>query len=151
LKDFAGGLLNTCVAPIVATTATPAGSTNLPGTAQHDVADLSANTPTPTGSVQFFLCAPGQAAAAGCPAGAGTPIGTPVTLSSGTATSPTVNGSTTPNTNGIGKYCWGALYTPDVASLNRYLPAYGTDATVECFTVVKASPTIATQINITGN
>src|SRR5436305_1673199 len=88
----------------------------------------------------------GETVCAGCPSGSGTAIGSPVTLAAGMATSPNVNGSTTPNTNTIGKYCWGALYTPDIASQNRYLAAYGTDASAECFTVVKASPTIATQI-----
>src|SRR5207249_1138007 len=93
LKDFAGGLLNTCVQPPVNTTATPGGAQNLPGSTQHDVATVG-GTPTPTGSVQFFLCTPSQVTSAGCPSGAGAAIGSPVTLVNGSATSPNVNGAT---------------------------------------------------------
>lgn len=147
LKDFAGGLLNTCVAPTVHTTASGNGATNYPGSAQHDSATVSGGSgqPTPTGSLTFFLCGPSAVTSAGCPSGAGTQVGTAVTLSGGAAQStPDVTGTTTPSDLATGTYCWGAQYTPDSASQDTYLPSYGTDATQECFTIQKASPTIAT-------
>jgi uncharacterized repeat protein (TIGR01451 family) len=146
-KDFAGGLLNTCTKPPVTTVASGHGSTQFPGSAQHDTATI-AGTPTPTGTATFFLCSPTQTTSAGCPSGAGTQVGSPVTLSGGTATStPDVTGATTPNDLAVGTYCWGAQYTPDTNSENVYLPSYGTDNTNECFTVAKAAPTMATQAN----
>ncbi|RNM15464.1 DUF11 domain-containing protein, partial [Nocardioides pocheonensis] len=49
-----------------------------------------------------------------------------------------------------GKYCWRAEYTPDTAGSAYYLPSTHTNATTECFTVAHASPTITTQIAVTG-
>ena len=147
LKDFAGGLLNTCVVPAVNTTASGHGSSNLPGSAQHDTATMpvSNGNPTPTGSITFFLCTPAQATSAGCPQGSGTQVGGAVTLSAGSATStPDVTATTTPNDLATGTYCWGAHYAPDTNSENTYLPSYGTDSTNECFTVAKAQPTLST-------
>lgn len=147
LKDFAGGLLNTCIVPTVNTSASGHGNTNFPGSAQHDVATMGvpSGDPTPTGSITFFLCGPAQVTSAGCPKGAGAQIGSAVPLNSGSATStPDVTGTTTPNDLATGTYCWGAQYTPDSASVDRYLPSYGTDASAECFTIAKASPTIGT-------
>lgn len=147
LKDFAGGLLNTCVVPTVNTTASGHGSSNLPGSAQHDTATMAVSTgnPTPTGTITFFLCNPTQVTSAGCPQGAGTQVGSGVTLSGGSATStPDVTGTTTPNDLATGTYCWGAAYAPDTNSENTYLPSYGTDSTNECFSVAKAQPTLST-------
>jgi uncharacterized repeat protein (TIGR01451 family) len=150
LKDFAGGLLNTCTQPPVTTTASGHGSTQFPGSAQHDTATV-AGTPTPTGTATFFLCSPTQTTSAGCPSGAGTQVGSPVTLTSGSAQStPDVTGATTPNDLAVGTYCWGAQYTPDTASQDLYLASYGTDNTNECFTVAKATPSMATQANFTS-
>jgi uncharacterized repeat protein (TIGR01451 family) len=147
LKDFGGGLLNTCTQPPVATTASGHGSVQFPGSAQHDRATV-AGTPTPTGTATFFLCSPGQVTGAGCPSGAGTQVGAPVALNVGVAQStPDVTGSTTPNDLALGTYCWGVQYTPDQASQDIYLSSYGTDNTNECFTVAKASPSMATQAN----
>ena len=143
LKDFAGGLLDTCIVPTVNTSASGHGNTNFPGSAQHDTATLSvpAGDPTPTGTATFFLCGPTQVTSAGCPKGSGAQVGSPVSLTAGSATStPDVTGTTTPNDLATGTYCWGAQYTPDAASQDTYLPSYGTDATHECFTIAKASP-----------
>lgn len=144
LKDFAGGLLNTCVVPPVATTASGHSTSNLPGSAQHDTATMS-STPTPTGTVTFFLCGPTQVTSAGCPSGAGTQVGSAVSLSNGSAQStPDVTGATTPNDLATGQYCWGAQYTPDTNSEDTYLPSYGTDTSNECFSIAKAQPTLST-------
>lgn len=147
LKDFAGALLDTCVAPTVNTTASGHGNSNLPGSAQHDTATMGVPSggATPTGHIDFFLCDPTQATAAGCPSGAGTQVGGDVALSAGVAQStPDVSGSTTPSDLATGTYCWGAQYTPDTASQNTYLASYGTDNSNECFTIAKAQPGIAT-------
>jgi uncharacterized repeat protein (TIGR01451 family) len=153
LKDFAGGQLNTCLAPPIATTATPGGATQLPGATQHDEATItgSPNKPAPSGTITFTLCGPAAVTAAGCPSGSGTQVGSPVTIVTGAAKSSDVTGITTPSDLTPGKYCWRADYTPDTAGANNYLPSTHTNASTECFTVVKASPNIATQIAVTGN
>jgi uncharacterized repeat protein (TIGR01451 family) len=152
LKDFAGGQFNTCAPPPITTTATPGGSLNAPGAAQHDEATVSAvgNRPTPTGTVKFYLCQPNQVTAAGCPVGSGTLVSTNA-LNNGAASSATVNGSSTPNDNALGKYCWRAEYTPDAAASGFYVPSTHTNATTECFTIAHAAPTIATQIAVGGD
>jgi Domain of unknown function DUF11 len=153
LKDFAGGLLNTCTKPPVTTLASGHGSSQFPGSAQHDTATVT-GTPAPTGTATFFLCSPTQTTSAGCPSGAGTQVGSAVKLTTGTGSStaqstPDVTGITAPNDLALGTYCWGAQYTPDTASQDLYLASYGTDNTNECFTVAKASPTITTQASPT--
>ncbi|TMC46867.1 MAG: DUF11 domain-containing protein, partial [Chloroflexi bacterium] len=159
LKDFTTGTFNTCIAPPLSTTAT-GGSSALPGSSQHDVATVSSpggGLPTPTGTITFSLCRPNQITVAGCPAGAGTQVGSPVTISSGHATSADVTGATTPNDLDLGKYCWRADYAPDTAASNHhYGPTTETNATVggaggECFSVVKGSPALTTSIGVTGN
>jgi uncharacterized repeat protein (TIGR01451 family) len=154
LKDFAGGLLNTCTQPPVTTAASGHGSSQFPGSAQHDTATVT-GTPAPTGTATFFLCSPTQTTSAGCPSGAGTQVGSAVNLTTGTGSStaqstPDVTGTTTPNDLAVGTYCWGAQYTPDTASQDLYLASYGTDNTNECFTVAKATPTMATQANFSS-
>ncbi|HEX2894362.1 MAG TPA: LPXTG cell wall anchor domain-containing protein [Marmoricola sp.] len=147
LKDFAAGQFNTCPPAPLQTTATPGGSTVAPGTAQHDVATVSAvgGRPVPTGTVTFFLCQPSQVTSAGCPSGAGAQVGSPVTISSGSATSANTTNDTT-----TGTYCWRAEYTPDSAAGAYYVASSHTNNGSECFTVVHASPTITTQIAVTG-
>jgi uncharacterized repeat protein (TIGR01451 family) len=149
LKDFAGGQFNTCAQPPIDTTATPGGLLNAPGSAQHDVATISAvgNRPAPTGTISFFLCQPADVTAGGCEGTAGTQVGSDVTITNGSATSATVSGATTTS---LGKYCWRAEYTPDDAADGFYLPSSHTNATTECFTVVHGTPTLATQIAVTG-
>lgn len=140
LKDFTGEKFNTCQAPPVTTTATP-GGTVPPGTPQHDEATVGTvdDQPTPAGTVTFFLCGPGDVTTDGCPSG-GAQVGDPVTLDAdGHASSIEVNGTTTPNDNAEGKYCWRAEYTPDPEQ-GAYLASSETNATTECF-VVQAPPT----------
>jgi uncharacterized repeat protein (TIGR01451 family) len=149
LKDYAAGQFNTCPEPPITTTATPGGGLVSPGTAQHDVAEVAAvgNRPTPTGDVTFFLCAPADVTAAGCPTG-GAQVGSAVALNNGAATSATASGAATTPT---GKYCWRVEYTPDAASMGKYLASSHTNATTECFTVVHGAPTVTTQIAIGGS
>jgi uncharacterized repeat protein (TIGR01451 family) len=150
LKDFAGGQFDTCVPPPIDTTATPGGSLNPVGVStQHDVATISAvgNRPAPTGTISFFLCNPAQVTAGGCVSG-GTAVGGAVPIVAGAASSVNASGSLTQTT---GKYCWRAEYTPDTAATSFYVSSSHTNSTTECFTVVHASPTITTQIAVTGD
>src|SRR5207253_4259991 len=148
-KDYAGGQLNTCVPPVIGTTATPGGSLNPTGVAnQHDDATVSpvGGRPAPTGTITFFLCNPSQVTAGGCVTG-GTQVGLPVAINAGAASSSNADGSLTTAT---GKYCWRAEYTPDTAGSNFYVSGSHTNSDTERFTVVHASPTIPTQIAVTG-
>ena len=148
LKDFAGGQFNTCPQPPITTTATPGGALVAPGSAQHDVATVSAvgPRPVPTGTVSFFLCNPSQVVPTGCPTG-GLPVGS-TGLLGGSAESPPVSG---PTDTAPGKYCWRAEYAPDAASSGTYLPSSHTNSDTECFTVVHGSPTLTTEIAVTGD
>ena len=141
-KDYAGGQLNTCVPPVITTTATPGGSTNPIGvTTQHDVATITpvGGRPDPTGTITFFLCNPTQITSGGCETG-GTQVGNPITINAGSATSANASGTLTTT---AGKYCWRAEYTPDTNGSKFYIAGSHTDADSECFSV-QASPTIVT-------
>ena len=133
LHDFAVGQTDLCQAT-VSTQASTNSLTVLPGTSVSDTATVSGGTgqPTATGTVKFFLCQPSEVTAAGCPAGAGTQIGTPLageTLNaSGVAQSETTN-----NTNAIGKYCWRAEYSGDSNYPSPDPDHIHTNATTECF------------------
>jgi hypothetical protein len=137
LLDFAiAKPLVTCDTPAITTNADPGGSSVLPGAPQQDDASVTApDTSTPvSGTLTFFLCGPGASTAGGCPKGAGTQVGDPVTIAAdGTATSAQVSGS---DTSAGGRYCWRAEYTPDAAARNSHLPNSETNGTSECFTVV---------------
>src|SRR6476659_1903372 len=144
-KDYASGQFNTCVPPIIGTTATPGGSVNPIGVSnQHDVATITrvGNRPDPTGTIDFFLCNPSQVTAGGCVSG-GTQVGGDVTVAAGSATSANASGLLT---NAAGKYCWRAEYTPDTAGSKFYLAQSHTTSTTECF-FVQASPSIGTTVS----
>ena len=148
-KDYAGGTLNTCVTPPISTTATPGGSTVPLGDAnQFDVATISAagGHPAPTGKMTFFLCNPSQVTSGGCVSG-GTQVGNPVSINAGSASSDKASGSLLAT---IGKYCWRSEYNPDADGSKFYNAGSHTNATDECFTVVKNSPTIMTTPNPTS-
>ena len=142
---------STCVPPPISTTATPGNSSidglqvTTPGSNQHDVVTVGTAQAPGIGSVKFYLCQPNQVTAGGCEGSAGTQVGSAVTLdANGQATSSTINGSTTPNDNANGTYCWRAEFTPS-ANDHHYLAGKHTNSTTECFTVAHASPSIATQ------
>ena len=129
--------------PPIHTTATPGGSTVPLGDAnQFDAATISAagGHPAPTGTMTFFLCNPSQVTSGGCVSG-GTQVGNPVQISSGSASSDKASGSLLAT---VGKYCWRAAYAPDADGSKFYNAGSHTDATDECFTVVKSSPKIVT-------
>ena len=142
LFDFTLGEFNTCQVA-VDTDSNPKGGNVVPGTSVTDTVTVTGSSftggtaPTPTGTVEFFLCQPSEVTAAGCPTGSGSKVGATKTLdANGQATS-----DATPNTTAIGKYCWRAEYTP--AANSPYEAASHTDATDECFTTV-AQPTTTT-------
>ena len=135
---------STCVTPPMDTTATPGGSV-LPGSSQVDKVTVGTQAKPGVGTVKFFLCSPSEVTANGgdCSAN-GTQVGSAVTLDGngmGTST-PAVNGSSTPNDNAPGKYCWRAEFTPG-ANDHNYLPGSHTNSTTECFKIL-AVPTIVT-------
>ncbi len=143
---------STCVTPPISTTNMPGGSAILPGATQHDEASVGTQTAPGVGSVKFFLCSPGEVTANGgdCSAN-GTQVGSVVTLdSNGHGSSSDVSGSTTPSDHGIGKYCWRAEFTPS-SNDHHYLSGKHTNSSSECFTIIKASPSIATTASVTGS
>jgi uncharacterized repeat protein (TIGR01451 family) len=142
---------STCVPPPITTTATPGGSTNLPGTAQHDTVSVNDGTNAGVGTVKFFLCSPSEVTTNGgdCTKN-GTQVGSAVTLdASGNGTSGIVNGASTPNDLAPGKYCWRAEFTAG-ANDHHFLSGSETNSDSECFTVIKASPSISTNASRTG-
>jgi uncharacterized repeat protein (TIGR01451 family) len=141
---------STCVPPPITTTATPGGSLVAPGAAQHDDVTVGTAQAPGVGSVKFYLCQPADVTAGGCEGTAGDMVGGAATLdANGQATSTNVTGNTTPNDNATGTYCWRAEFTPG-ANDHHYLAGSHSNDTIECFTVVHASPTIDTQIAVTG-
>jgi uncharacterized repeat protein (TIGR01451 family) len=125
----------------VTTSSTPTGGNVVPGASASDSVTVSGGSGTPTGSVTFFLCGPGQLTGGSCPTG-GTQVGDAVMLDgSGKAASPS-----TAATSAIGTYCWRAEYGGD----GTYAAASGTDSTAECFTTVLQSATLDTASAPTG-
>src|SRR5204862_6677808 len=90
-----------------ATTSSPTGGSVVPGSSASDTATVSggAGQPTPSGTVDFFLCQPATVTGNGgdCSSG-GTKVGATKPLDgNGQATS---DAST--NTSAVGTYCWRA-------------------------------------------
>jgi len=140
---------STCVPPPMSTTASGNGNLNAPGSSQSDAVTVGTGQAPGVGSVDFFLCGPSTVTSNGgdCSTG-GTKIGGSKSLNgSGQATSDAASGAATTT---LGKYCWRAEFTPS-ADDHHYLPGKHTNSTTECFTIVHASPTIATQIAVTGD
>ena len=142
LKDVAVGEFNTCVPPTVVTDAS-VSTWHFGDAGVTDLATLSGTDGPASGKVKFFVCTPAQIDGTGCPAGNGTQIG----AAAGVTVTTSDNGGTATSSpafvpTAIGKYCFRAEYVPDAAS--QYLAASHTNATSECFTVVKNSPTITT-------
>jgi hypothetical protein len=88
--------------------------------------DDAPGSPTPTGTLTFFLCGPTEITAAGCPVGSGTQVGKPQKVKDD---QPTKSPAAKPRTPG--KYCWRVHYSGDA----HFAPADATNATTECFTV----------------
>jgi uncharacterized repeat protein (TIGR01451 family)/fimbrial isopeptide formation D2 family protein len=133
LQDFASGNFNTCVPPTITTTSSV--STADFGQQVTDTASFSGTDGPVTGTADFFICTPTQVTAAGCPVGAGSQVGSSITITNGSATSaPYTVGVTAA---AVGKYCWRVAYNPDASS--NYLAGSHTNATTECFTVNPAA------------
>lgn len=141
LKDFTGPVpLDLCATPQVATTSSPTGGDVPTGTPATDTATVtSGGAPVTTGTVAFFLCQPEQTDATGCPAPAGTQIGTVQALDAGGQASPSVAAVVTTS---VGTYCWRAEYTP--AAGNGLHPTTHTNRESECFTTVAQVTTTTT-------
>jgi len=153
LFDYARGKLGECN---VTMTTTPSQTTRVitSTTAITDTADVvghtsgSGDAPTPTGTVDFFLCGPSELTPANtgtCQGTSGTAVtGNPVTVaqkldgsnqpvpSTATATS----GDAQSLISGIGRYCFRALFTAASTDTNYNGQTAETDnLSGECFTV----------------
>jgi uncharacterized repeat protein (TIGR01451 family)/fimbrial isopeptide formation D2 family protein len=130
LKDFALGTLNTCRPPDIETQVSD--SVIDVGESVTDTADLTNNSPLPTGSIAFYLCGP-EASAPDCSTG-GTLISTE-TIVAGMATS---DPFTADSVDDAGFYCFRAEYTPDAQGELNYIAGSHTNLTTECFEVQTA-------------
>ena len=116
------------VAPVPATFTTQVSSSSITlGQSVTDLATLAGPNGTVSGSVAFFVCGPSLVSNPDCSTG-GSAVGSAVTLSGGTATSPAY----TPTQ--AGRYCFRAQYSPDLFA--QYSPGNHTNLTTECFEVV---------------
>jgi hypothetical protein len=122
----------------------PTGGDVTPGSSVTDTATVSGSGggPTPTGTVDFYLCQPATVTANGgdCSAG-GAKVGATKSLVGGVATS-----DPSTNTTTVGKYCWRAEYSGD----NVYLSSKHTDSTNECFTTTRVPSTTVTTSSPNG-
>ncbi|HEV8359231.1 MAG TPA: hypothetical protein VGR28_02125 [Candidatus Thermoplasmatota archaeon] len=111
--------------PTITTQSNPSGNV-LCCTTVTDRATVSggAGQPTPTGTVQFFLCGSGSNSVIPNCATGGTLISTN-TIAGGIATSAAVNMAS----QGPGWYCWRAAYSGD----GVYNPLSHTNTTTECY------------------
>jgi hypothetical protein len=152
--DFARGVLGECG---ITVTTTPSSTADRPlssTAAITDTADVAGTSsgggagPTPTGTIQFFLCGPGVTS---CTSG-GAPIPsdpaakvtlgpcTPDVAGHACATSADAKSLIT----GIGKYCFRAVYDPGTDP--NYQGKGGSfDGTNECFTVTDTSSIVTNQ------
>ena len=123
--------------PTTTTTTSSSTGTVVPSTPVTDTAIVAAvpsMAGTPTGSVQFYLCGP-TATATSCAAVLGNAVGSPVTLSGGSA----VSAAQSPSA--VGFYCWSAVYTPNTTA---FTGSSSTVTTNECFQVVATTTTTTT-------
>lgn len=127
LSDFAFGNFSLCETPTLTTQVSD--YIVLTGGSVTDTATLSGTKGPVTGTVQFVVCGP---TTPNCTTG-GVLVGSPVTISSGTATSPAFS-PVSP-----GEYCFRAEYTPAAGS--KYLAASHTNLDTECFELIP-EPTV---------
>ena len=90
---------------------------------------------TPTGTVTFFLCNPGQVSGGTCATG-GTQVGNPVTTQAVSGSSPPASSadSAAVTVNQTGTWCWRAVYAPGGANGSNYTGSSDARSS-ECFTV----------------
>jgi hypothetical protein len=146
LFDFTRGSLGECT---LSMTTTPSQTTRVIGSTDPitDTADVVGHTggggtaPTPTGTVDFFLCGPADLTppdTGTCQGTSGTAVpGNPVTVTEkvpGTATA--TSGDASSLITGIGKYCFRAEFTAAADDTNYPGQTAHTDNLAdECFTV----------------
>ena len=158
LFDYARGTLGECTVKLTTTPSTT--STTLAGTgAVTDTANLvgaasggSGTAPSPTGTVNFFLCSPSQLdSSSTCSAGGTAVTGNPVTVVAGTApNSSAVSGNVRSLITTVGTYCFRAEYSAG-NDPNYTGQTAGTDNLAgECFTVTGAAH-LSTAQNWTPN
>jgi hypothetical protein len=142
LKDLVGGIFEHCVSAIK-TTPVDAGGNPVTrivlgqSIQDHALVTGTGSTQAPTGTVSFFICAPGELTNGTCQSG-GTFVSTNALAPiAATSTSQTTSAAFTPNATGT--WCWRGEYSGDP----NYPPS--TDASAgECFQVIQLQPTIAT-------
>jgi hypothetical protein len=142
LKDFVGGIFEHCQSGIKTT---PVDANGQPVTQivlgdsirDHALVTGTGSSQAPTGTVTFFICAPGELTNGACPTG-GTSVSTnALTPIANTSTSETFSAAFTPDEPGT--WCWRGEYSGDA----NY-PAATDASTGECFQVIQLQPTIAT-------
>ena len=159
LFDFARGTLGQCnVTMTTAPSLGSGGSTTLAGTgAVTDTATIAGTSgsggtaPSPTGTVNFFLCAPGDLTPANtgtCEGTSGTAVtGNPVTVTPGTAPNSTAtSGNVRSLLTVAGRYCFRAVFTAAATDTNYAGQTANTsNPTGECFTVTGTASSSSTQ------
>jgi hypothetical protein len=100
---------------------------------------------TPTGTVTFFVCEPGQTSGGACPTG-GTQVGSPVETTAVMGSSPPASSadSAAVTANKTGTWCFRGVYTPGGTNGGNYFGSE--DATSdECFTVTDTTSSSSAQ------
>ena len=147
LKDFIIGAFQPCVSGIVTT---PSNTTITFGQSITDSAVVTGTgAGTPTGTVKFFICAPGELNTSGqCETG-GTQVIKSGSTVDGELLSPDLNDTTKANAtsdsftpNSVGTWCWRGEYVPAADSLYE---ASSDFATTECVQVVTVPTTTTTR------
>jgi hypothetical protein len=129
----------------VSTPSPGSGGTTTFGSSVTDSALVTATQSgdgTPTGTVKFFVCKPGELTSGACPTG-GTQVGNPVPTTAVSGSSPPASTATSDaiTANITGTWCFRAVYTPDVSTYTG-----SSDATSgECFTVTDTTTSTSAQ------
>jgi hypothetical protein len=112
----------------------------------HAVVTGAAGGGFPEGTVSFFICTPSQVVGGVCASGAGTQVGSNVTLThvSGETikSEATSSGFSITTSSALGTYCFRAVYNSTSAVYNGVDDA---NTTTECFTVQNASSSTSAQ------
>jgi hypothetical protein len=155
LSEFGGaGGTNECfTVQTIATTTTTAPSVGSGGTTAFGsqvtdsalVTAVNSGDGTPTGTVTFFVCNPGQTSGGACPTG-GTQVGNPVNTAAVSGSNPPASTATSDaiNANQTGTWCFRAVYTPGGANGSNYTGS-NEPSTDECFTVTDTSSSASQQ------
>jgi hypothetical protein len=145
LFDFARGKLGRCTVSMTTTPSTTstalASSDPVTDTANLVGAGGTGTAPSPTGTVNFFLCTPSQLDGAGLCSTGGTAVsGNPVTVVPGTApNSSATSGNVRSLITVVGTYCFRAEYDPGNDPNYKGQNAGTDNLSAECFTVTGAA------------